>query len=665
MTIRSNPTVLSLLVLDPFKIGGMEMFTRELSRQLGTEGWDSVLCFTSKPPAEVREYLELPNVRLLSLPERSKNSPHPRDFLNCLCAIKPQILHLHFTGVVNPLPWLAYFSGVGKIFYTDHVSRPAGPYLKRPIYKRWAARAITWPLTNQIAVSKYVQRHEEREGYVSPKKLVQIYNGVDFRRVSDAEVGASFRNRLGIPSNAFIVLLVCNLIPEKGVGLLISALRMALPRNPLLHAVVVGSGSEKSNLMEFAQQCRVAHHVSFVPASEDPFGDGVFAAADLFCLPSVWEEACALTLTEAMAHGKPVVATRVGGTPEIVEDGVTGVLVERNDVPGLAERTLQLAGDSELRNRLGQAAERTVRQRFDLTERVSELLQVYGIRASNTQAMVKTAEPETVNASPNGIREHTYWLTPLFPLSQAAWIRIFGFSILRVRLPVILVGFVLLAAWYAIVFRLSGGNRKLATLAVSLIVIDITFIVAATRARPRYVGRCRWLQRCRRLSDVAREVLITRDACRQRVHRGRRVGSPERRDSGLGGLAGNCPDGGQREVEISDSSACHDSLRCRSGGMGMLHSPGSNRVPQPVPQQCSISPDPSSAPTYVVTSRSIALCKVLWVPRNDALFSDPVAVAASLHRAVSAGSAHFQAAGLGVPKADRDDLHICLGFGSR
>ncbi len=83
-----------------------------------------------------------------------------------------------------------------------------------------------------------------------------------------------------------------------------------------------------------------------------------------------------------------------------------------------------------------------------------------------------------------GIREHTYWVMPLFPLSEAVWIRMFEFSILRVRLLVILSGFGLLAAWYAIVLRLSGGNHKLATLAVALIAIDTTFIVTATIARP-------------------------------------------------------------------------------------------------------------------------------------------------------------------------------------
>src|SRR5215813_10062626 len=185
MMAGSKPVVLSVLLLDPFKIGGMEMFVRELSRQLRAEDWNSVLCFNAQPPPVVREYFDLPNIRVISLPERSTNSLHLRDFLACLHTVNPQILHLHFTGVINPLPWLAWSNGVRKIFYTDHESRPAGPYKTLPTYKRWAARLITWPLTKQIAVSKYNLIREQAEGYISSKKLQHIYNGIDFRRVSD------------------------------------------------------------------------------------------------------------------------------------------------------------------------------------------------------------------------------------------------------------------------------------------------------------------------------------------------------------------------------------------------------------------------------------------------------------------------------------------------
>ena len=347
----------------------------------------------------MREFLNLSNVKLISLPERSTNSLHWMDFVDCLRAVKPQVVHLHFTGVVNLLPWSAYCSGVRKIFYTDHGSSAAGLFVRPPVYKRCLARALTMPLTAQIAVSQFVRKRGEAVGYISQEKMIQIYNGVDLGRVGSEEGGASFRTRLGIPSDRIVVLQVSNLIPEKGCDLMISALAAALPRNPFLHGVLVGGGPQKFQLMKLAQQGGVSDRMTFLPLSVDPFGEGVFSAADIVCCPSVWDEAFGFALVEAMAHGKPAIASAVGAIPEILDCSVANMLIERNDVEGLTERILQLASDPRLRDQIGWAAKRVVRQRFDLTERISELLRVYGIIASPTRTKGETAEPEVLHTS--------------------------------------------------------------------------------------------------------------------------------------------------------------------------------------------------------------------------------------------------------------------------
>ena len=379
MNSRSNPTLLSVFMHDPYKIGGIEMFARELSAQLAERGCDSALYFNANPPPSVRQFLQLPNVRLSVLPERSAKVLHINDFLDCLRSVRPRILHLHFTGLINPLLWLARCNGVGRIFSTDHQSRQEGPVRKCPAPKRWAARLITWPLTKRIAVSRFILMRNEREGIISPGKLYHIYNGIDLRRVCDVSAGRSYRNRLGISSDRLVVMQVGSLIPEKGGQLLISALAKAIPRNPLLHGLLVGKGPLAAEMRQQAERSGIAKHLTFAQVSVDPFGEGVFAAADLVCCPSVWEEAFGFTLPEAMAHQKPVIATAVGAIPEIVEDGKTAFLIERNDVDTLTEKILQLAADAELRKRIGLAAQDAVRRRFNLTERVSELLRVYDL----------------------------------------------------------------------------------------------------------------------------------------------------------------------------------------------------------------------------------------------------------------------------------------------
>jgi glycosyltransferase involved in cell wall biosynthesis len=391
--VKSIPrsTVLSLFYMKPNKIGGAEMFARELSRQLDAEGWDSALCFISEPTAKVREYLDLPNVRLLCLPKGSENKVRARDLHEVLRSTTPQVLHLYFTGVLNALPWVGYLSGVRKILHTDQTSRPLGVHLQPSAWKRGLARVITWPVTAQVVASEYVLRCCETEQYVSPGKLTRIHNAVDTGRVSQSSNGVGFRERLRIPPDRFLVLQVSNLIHDKGCHVLLEALRLALGANPLLHVAVVGGGPERAKLEQQAKHSGVADHVSFAEACEDAFAEGAFSAADVLCQPSLWGEAFGFVLPEAMAHGKPVIATDVGGMPEVVEHDVTGLLVARDDAPALAEAILRLASDPELCKRLGCTGAAVVHQRFELRDRVADVLRLYGI---HPEAVPSAARPD-------------------------------------------------------------------------------------------------------------------------------------------------------------------------------------------------------------------------------------------------------------------------------
>jgi glycosyltransferase involved in cell wall biosynthesis len=112
---------------------------------------------------------------------------------------------------------------------------------------------------------------------------------------------------------------------------------------------------------------------------DDPFGEGVFQAADVVCQFSRWEEVFGWMIAEAMAHGKPVVATRVGGIPELITEGVTGHLVTRGDARAMSESVLRLLADPALRERMGAAGCEVVRSKFNLRTNVAKLVESYGI----------------------------------------------------------------------------------------------------------------------------------------------------------------------------------------------------------------------------------------------------------------------------------------------
>jgi glycosyltransferase involved in cell wall biosynthesis len=146
----------------------------------------------------------------------------------------------------------------------------------------------------------------------------------------------------------------------------------------------VGTGDQLPLYRRLAEELGIADHVTWTGAVEQPIAEGVFAAASVCCLMSQWEEAFGIVIVEAMASGKPVVATRVGGIPELVEDGRTGFLVARDDVPAMADRVIRLLQDDALRARLGREGRRVAEQKFDLDHTVSRYLERLGLLSTPT-----------------------------------------------------------------------------------------------------------------------------------------------------------------------------------------------------------------------------------------------------------------------------------------
>jgi len=120
-------------------------------------------------------------------------------------------------------------------------------------------------------------------------------------------------------------------------------------------------------------------HITWTGILPDPLKLGVFAAADVVCQVSRWEEGFGYVIAEAMASGKSLVGTRVGAIPELVRDGISGYLVERRDPPALAARILDLLRDSDLRRRMGQAGREFALRNFNADTNIAEFLKLYGI----------------------------------------------------------------------------------------------------------------------------------------------------------------------------------------------------------------------------------------------------------------------------------------------
>jgi glycosyltransferase involved in cell wall biosynthesis len=207
-----------------------------------------------------------------------------------------------------------------------------------------------------------------------------IYNGVDLERYEHQEPCCTLRDEYGMEPGSQIVGVVARLEPEKGHPTLLEAWPRVLQRVPDAYLLLVGEGSKRTELEQLARELKVAHRVVFTGRRDDV--PAVTAAFDVAVLPS-YREAQGLTILEAMALSRPVVASNVGGIPEVIEDGVTGLLVPPHDPEALAAAIVRLLTDHPYADLIARAGHDLVHDRFCIELMVKEIEAIYdaGARA--------------------------------------------------------------------------------------------------------------------------------------------------------------------------------------------------------------------------------------------------------------------------------------------
>ena len=229
-----------------------------------------------------------------------------------------------------------------------------------------------------IAVSRAVRDHLVAQGEPADRIEV-IHNGIDLGLWRGLADQVQARSALGLPPRALVVGSVGRLSPEKGHAVLVEA-AAGLPG---VHLLLVGDGRERSRLHRLALRLGMGDRVTlagFLPDTRT-----ATMAMDVFALPSL-REGLSISLLEAMAAGKPVIASRVGGVPEAVLEGQTGLLVPPGDAASLAAAIRCLLLGQELRLSMGKAGEQRAKEVFDLKQMVDRSERVYRMlkRAANS-----------------------------------------------------------------------------------------------------------------------------------------------------------------------------------------------------------------------------------------------------------------------------------------
>jgi glycosyltransferase involved in cell wall biosynthesis len=274
---------------------------------------------------------------------------------------------------------LRFGTNLRVIFWTIHNVHflPLGdhwlPRLKRFVY-RWIYRLAANEVSGFIAVSDEVRESMIRQVGPVQHKIITIPNGVDVRRFECSVDGSSLRQQLAIEPDARLITTVGRLTTQKGFGYLITAAAEVVPCCPNVHFLIIGDGELKGKLQAQTQSLDVSDHIHFLGIRDDV--PAVLAASELFVLPSLWE-GLSIALLEAMASGKPIVATAVSGTTQVMVPGETGLIVPPGDSRALADAIQQLLADPMHADALGQTAKRHVATHFSAKKQADEHLAIY------------------------------------------------------------------------------------------------------------------------------------------------------------------------------------------------------------------------------------------------------------------------------------------------
>ncbi len=277
-------------------------------------------------------------------------------------------LHLPYSGILGRIS--GKLAKTSAIVYTEHSLLEHHHRLTR-----WANRlTYAWNDTT-ICVSEAVRRsvlaHTKSNGNGA---MSTIHNGIDLTLLGDNSDIFSVRQEFNIPSNHKLIVHVANFNPQKRHQDLLASARLVVNQYPNVTFLLVGHGRLESQTRRAARDMGIAANVIFSGFRSD--ATRIMAAADLFVLPSQFE-GLPISLLEAMGVGKPVVASRVGGIPEVITDGVEGFLTDPLDPAQFADRILALLKDPDLQQRFSQNAVRRVQEHFSVQRMVERTEALY------------------------------------------------------------------------------------------------------------------------------------------------------------------------------------------------------------------------------------------------------------------------------------------------
>jgi glycosyltransferase involved in cell wall biosynthesis len=343
------------------KIGGVQQQILNLLKAYNREVFNPIFCCLG-PKEEIGKEIEGMGIDCISLNRSRYNRFSLKIVTDLHRLIKKKHIHIlrthryrsNFYGRLA-----AFLTGVPVIVASVHDNyrkdkRPARKMINRILSK----------MTDKIvAVSEEVKRDIMRYDKIAPSKIVVIPNGIDIKRFNPKGNFADIRKEFSIKQGAIVVGFVGRIVPAKGLQYLIDSIPYVKEEFKNIKLLIIGEGSIVARLHQQAKEKKVYDSIIFAGKRRDI--PDILSCIDIFVMPSI-AEGLPNALLEAMAMGKPIVATEVGGIPEVIKNGVNGLLVPPRNPGALATAMEGLIGNDRLTAQMGHAARDLVLDKFSM-----------------------------------------------------------------------------------------------------------------------------------------------------------------------------------------------------------------------------------------------------------------------------------------------------------
>jgi len=358
-----------LHLVEDLKIGGLERVIESIVTGLDKDRYDAEVWCLARG-GQIAEELIDKGVSVKILGMKSYYNPLKIIALSRLMR-KEKIKILHTHGYfASTFGRLAAILARGPVIIA-HVHSTYYGYNKRNVL---IERFLSFFTDKIVCVSVAVQEFVLEVEGINEKKTLVIYNGVEGPNTYETELNVN-RKSFGISDSDIVVITVASLTPHKGHSVLIDAMHVLTQEYQNLRLLIVGDGPLRNDLAEHVKGLELTRNVVFTGLRKDIYS--LLKFSDIFVLPSLEREGLGMAIIEAMECGLPVIGTRLGGIPEVIEENMNGFLVTPGNPEELAAAMEKLINDKSARTGMGRMGRKIFEEKFTVTKMIENIESLY------------------------------------------------------------------------------------------------------------------------------------------------------------------------------------------------------------------------------------------------------------------------------------------------